>query len=1068
MFLVIRALRRPITVLVAMLAIALSAGLVVRRAPVDIFPSLGVPVVYVVQPFAGMSPSQMEGQLVTYYEYHFLYVTGIEHIESQSIQGIAMLKLYFHPGTDIAQAMAQVTAMTFRATAFMPPGTLPAFIVRYDAGSIPVGQLVFSSDRRGDAEIQDLALYRVRPLLATLPGVSAPPPSGGKVRTIVVYADPERMRAYRVSPDEIVATLAKENLTLPAGNMRVGDYTTIATTNAMVEQPADLETIPLRTGLGPTIFLRDVARVEDAADIVYNIALVNGRRTVYMPVTKRADASTLDVVRGVKAALSRMRALVPEDIHVDFEFDQSVYVVNAIRGLVTEGLLGAALTALVVLLFLGDWRSAVIVVVTIPLSVMTALIGLRLCGETVNIMTLGGLSLAVGILVDEATVAVENIHSHLGRGKQAGHAVLDAMGEVMLPRFLAMLCVIAVFIPSFFMTGIGRSLFPPLALAVAFSMIASYFLSSTLVPVLAAWLFRGTATKHHLAGTDAGGDPAPRRSLGQRVSERYLRIAQSLVRFRGLLLPAYLALCLGGLWLGTRALGTELFPRIDTGQFQLRIRAPAGLRLERTEEIVRAVDGAIRDEVGADKVAITLGNIGSPAWSYPVNGIYAWNSGPHEAILLVALKPGRRAPLDAIEESLRQKLTARWPEVRFSFEAGDIVSQVLNFGTPTPINVAVSGNNLGETRAFTQKIAAQLAQLPALRDVQIPQTLDYPTFAVTIDRERAGQLGVTVDRIGRSIVAATSSSVLVAPNFWTNPQTGVPYRVSLRVAEHEIGSAEALAHLPVMLDGAPRPLVGDVATIAPGRTPGELDHLNSQRMLSVTANLAGRDLGQAADAVEQAVARVGVPPRGATVAIHGQVEQMRATLASLREGLGLAIMVVLLLLAANFQSIRTALVVVSTIPAVLLGVVLALLVTGTTLNVQSMMGAIMSIGVAVANAVLLVTFARDRRREGADATRAAMAAASARLRPILMTSLAMTAGMIPMALGLGEGGEQTAPLGRAVLGGLSAATVATLLLLPAMIVLGERKGPFRSASLDPTDPESPDYLGDAGPEGVRA
>lgn len=1045
MSLVLAALRRPLTVVVIVLAIVLSAGLAVRRAPVDIFPNLGVPVVYVVQPFAGMSPSQMESQIVNYYEYHFLYVSGIEHIESQSIQGMAMLKLYFHPDTEIAQALAQVTAMAFRSTSFMPPGTLPPFIVRFDAGSIPVGQLVFSSDNRSDQEIQDLALYRVRPLLATLAGVSAPPPSGGKVRTIVVYADPERMRSYRLSPNDIAATLARENLTLPAGNIRIGDTIPIASTNATVKKIADLESIPLRTGAGPTVFLRDVARVADDADIVYNIALVNGRRTVYMPVTKRADASTLDVVNGVKAALPQMRALVPEDVHINLEFDQSTYVTGSIRGLITEGVLGAVLTGLMVLVFLGNWRSALIVVLTIPFSVLAGVVGLRLIGQTVNIMTLGGLALAIGILVDEATVAVENIQTHLDRNKTAGRAVVDAMREVMVPRLLAMLCVLAVFIPSFAMTGIGRALFPPLALAVALSMVASYFLSSTLVPVLATWLFRRAKPHAH----EQDGRLA-------RVQERYGRAWERLLPHRRLLMLGYAGLCAAAMLLATR-LGTELFPRTDTGQFQMRIRAPAGTRLERTEEIVRGVDRMIREEVGAEFVSITLANIGNPSWSFPVNGIYVWNAGPQEALLLVALKPGRRPSLEILQERLRQKLGAAWPNVRFSFEAGDIVSQVLNFGSPTPINVTVSGSDLGAARAFTEKLAAQMRLLPSLRDVQIPQPLDYPTLEVDIDRQRAGQLGVTVDIVGRSLVGATSSTVLTTPNFFIDPKSGVPYRVALRVPENQLRSAEDLGSLPVMPDGAARPLLSDVATVTPGKTFGEIDHRNSQRTLSVSANVAGRDLKQAQIAVTQAIARLGAPPRGLKVAIHGQVEQMETTLKSLREGLALAVVVVLLLLAANFQSLRAALLVLSTIPAVLAGVLIALAVTGSTLNVQSMMGAIMAIGVAVANAVLVITFARQRRQQGDSPATAAVAAAKSRLRPVLMTSLAMIAGMLPMALGLGEGGEQSAPLGRAVIGGLFAATVATLFVLPAIYASGEDERAYRSASLDPSDPESSDY-----------
>ena len=967
-----------------------------------------------------------------------------------------MLKLYFHPGTDIAQSMAQVTAMAFRSTAFMPPGTLPAFIVRFDAGSVPVGQLVFSSDTKSESEIQDLALYRVRPMLATLPGVSAPPPSGGKIRTIVIYVDPDRMRSYHLSPEEIATTLARENLTLPAGNVRAGDYTTIAATNAMVQKPSDFEKIPLRVGAGPTVFLRDVGRVEDGADVVYNIALVNGRRTVYMPVTKRADASTLDVVANVRNALPKMRSLVPPDIHIGLEFDQSIYVKSSIHGLLTEGVLGAILTSLVVLLFLRNWRSALIVVLTIPFSVLAAVVGLRLAGQTLNIMTLGGLALSIGVLVDEATVAIENIHSHLGRGKRAGRAVVDAMAEVMLPMFLAMLCVIAVFIPSFFMVGVGRALFPPLALAVGFAMLASYLLSGTLVPVLAIWLFR--------SGKGAHPDSGP--SLFGRLQERYASLSTRIVRWRWIALVAYAAVCTPILSLAS-GLGTELFPRVDTGQFQMRIRAPAGTRLERTEEIVRVVDQAIRQEVGEQLVSMTLANIGNPPWSYPVNGIYVWNSGPQEALLLVALKPGNRPSMEVLQDRLRAKLAARMPAVKFSFEAGDIVSQVLNFGAPTPINVTISGSKLEETRGFSEKIAAALRKIPRLRDVQIPQALDYPTLDVNIDRERAGQLGVNVDRVGRSIVAATSSSVLVAPNFWTNPQTGIPYRVALRVPESQIGSAEDLRNLPVMGNGASRPLLGDIATVTPGKTLGEIDHLNSQRMISVVANVAGNDLGRAAIEVERAVRSVGEAPRGSTVAIHGQVEQMAATLGSLREGLALSVVVVLLLLTANFQSLRDALAVLSTVPAVLAGVVLALYATRTTLNVQSLMGAIMAIGVAVANALLLISFARDGRREGKTAQEAATAAARSRLRPILMTSLAMIAGMAPMALGVGEGGEQSAPLGRAVIGGLGAATVATLLVLPAMYVLLSRRAAARP-SLDPNDPECLECDLVASPEGSRS
>jgi multidrug efflux pump subunit AcrB len=766
-----------------------------------------------------------------------------------------------------------------------------------------------------------------------------------------------------------------------------------------------------------------------------------------MPITKRPDASTLDVVASIRQALPEMRSRVPDDVHVDFEFDQSTYVTNAIRSLVMEGALGALLTAVTVLLFLRDWRSALIVVVTIPLSLCSALIALRLMGQTINIMTLSGLALAVGILVDEATVAIENIHTHLALGKKAGRAVVDAMHEVIQPRFLAMLCILAVFIPTFFLVGISRALFPPLALAVGASMVASYFLSSTLVPVLAARLFRGTHQSMHAEGP----------GLFRRLSSAYGQFVAGVVRFRWLALGLYLALCIPAFLL-LRGLGTELFPRVDTGQFQLRIRAPAGTRLEHTVDVVRGVDQTIRDEVGPGNVRMTLANVGNPAWTYPVNAVYVFNSGPQDAVLLTQLQGHDRMPISRLEERLRQRLAKQYPTVHFSFEAGDIVSQVLNFGAPTPMQLTVSGKSLGDSRAFSERVVGAVERIPELRDVHIPLALDYPTLEVTIDRERAGQLGLTVDRIGKSLVSATSSSALTTPIFWTDPASGVGYRVQVRVPENKIQSADDLSNLPVMQEGSSRALLRDVGTVRAGTAAGEIDHYNSQRTISVTANIAGNDLGKAADDVERAVAGLGPPPKGTTIALHGQAEQMRATLASLREGLLLAIAVVLLMLAATFQSVREPLVVLMTTPAVLAGVVVSLWITGTTLNVQSMMGAIMSIGVSVANAVLLVTLAKEKWNAGGEQRHAIVESACGRLRPILMTSVAMIAGMVPTALAIGEGGEQTAPLGRAVIGGLLSSMVATLVFLPAIYVMFARSGKASSASLDPDDPHSLESL----------
>jgi multidrug efflux pump subunit AcrB len=761
-----------------------------------------------------------------------------------------------------------------------------------------------------------------------------------------------------------------------------------------------------------------------------------------MPVTKLPDASTLDVVSGLKAALPGMRAAVPDDVHVDFEFDQSVFVKNAIRGLVSEGVIGAVLTALTVLLSLRSFRSALIVIITIPLSLLSALIALRLAGQTVNIMTLGGLALAVGVLVDETTVAIENIHTHLSSGAPPKRAVFDAMQEVMQPRFLAMLCILAVFIPTFFLVGVGRVLFPPLALAVGFSMIASYLLSSSLVPVLATWLFR--------RANDRASASRAKRPSGSRIVDGYHRLSASFIRDRWLVLAAYLVAAGAVLFLFVPRLGTELFPAVDTGQFQVRIRAPAGTRLERTEEIVRGVEDTIREEVGPGGVRMTLANIGNPAWTYPVNAVYTFNAGPQEAVLLTALSQRKRA-LPALHESLRRKLGERFPDVLFSFEAGDIVSQVLNFGARAPIDVGVSGKSLGDVRKVAERIESELRGLPELRDVQIPLALDYPTLDVSIDRERGGQLGVSIDRVGKSIVSATSSSVLTTPIFWTDPKTGVGYRLQVRVPENRIQSADDLANLPVMQDGSAGALLRDVATVRMGTTPGEIDHYNSQRTISVNANVFGGDLGRAAKDVERIIRSIRDLPKGMKIALHGQAEQMRTSLASLEEGLGLAAVVVLLLLTANFQSVRAAAVVLLTTPAVLAGVVVSLAVTRTTLNVQSLMGAIMSIGVSVANALLIVTFARERWRQGDSQEAAALGAARSRLRPILMTSAAMVVGMLPTALAFGEGGEQSAPLGRAVIGGLLASTLATLLFLPALYVLIAPRGAYRTVSLHPDE-----------------
>jgi multidrug efflux pump subunit AcrB len=1046
MWLIRAALRRPITVLVAVIAVALTAVFAVTRMRIDIFPDLDLPVIYVAQPYGGMSPAQMEGYITYYYEYHFLYINGIESVESKSIQNNALLKLNFHPGTDMAQAMAEVISYVNRARAFMPPGTVGPFVMRFDAGTVPVGYLVFASDTRSLGEIQDLALNRVRPQFATLEGLTSPPPFGGSQRTIVIRVDPDRLRSYGMAPEEVIRAVSTGNVIMPSGSVNIGDVTRISPVNSVVSNINDLLELPIRTGAGPTVFMRDIGSVSDSTDIPTAYALVNGRRAVYIPVTKRPSASTLAVVREVKANLGRFQALVPDDIKVTYELDQSDNVSGALQSVLREAILGALLTGVMVLLFLREWRSSLIVMLTIPFALLTAVVALWAMGQTINIMTLGGLALAVGILVDEGTVAIENIHTHLGRGTPIARGVLDASGEVVVPRMLAMLAVVAVFVPSFFMTGVSHSLFVPLSLAVGFSMIASFLLSSSLVPVLSVWLLgrRGHAASdgtHHEDWVD-------------RVRGRLTRTLQRLTRVGGLLVAAYVIVTIAIVAVVGVRLGREIFPASGAHQFQLRFYAPAGTKFERTERIADDVLDEIQQAAGAGNVDVTLGYVGVQPSSYPINTIFLWTGGSHEGVLQVALKPDAPITLIAFEEALRHRFAKRFPDVQFSFEPGDIVGRIMNFGAPTPVQVAVMSPDFAATRAFASKVRTELAEVPTLRDLHVEQALEYPGINVNIDRELAGQLGVTVSQVGQSFAAATSSSRFVAPSYWADPRTGIAFQVQVEVPQPRMKSLEDLRVMPVSAGGSSYPLLGDVATIENSTIIGEYDRFNGQRMVTMSANVFGEDLGRIANRVDQAIARAGTPPRGATIAVRGQIAPMRETLRNIGVGLIVAVVVIFLLLAANFQSVRLALVVVSTVPAVLLGVVLMLALTRTTINVQSFMGGIMAIGIAVANAILLVTFAEHSRRQGGSELPPAIDAARARMRPVLMTSAAMIAGMIPMALAFGEGADATAPLGRAVIGGLAAATVATLLVLPSVYSLVQQSASVKSASLDPDDPES--------------
>jgi multidrug efflux pump subunit AcrB len=1092
---IVFALRRPVTVMMLVLALGIGGVYNLVRMPKDIFPQLNQPVLYVVHSWGGMDPKQIEGLITNLYEIYFQYVNGIEHIESRSVQSETILKIYFQPGIDMPTATAETVSYANRALASMPVGVLPPFILRLDAGSQPVGYLVLSSEGRSIAQMQDMAMFRVRPIFAGVPGLMSPPPFGGNMRTIVIDVDPDRLRSYDLSPQDVVEALDRGNYASPSGNVTIKDQSVLVPSNTMVIDPLELRNIPLK--LGQNVYIRDVGTVTDSTDIPTGYALVNGRKSVYLPVVKRADASTLDVVNAVKAGMARFQAAVPEDVKISYEFDESPIVYRAIDSVGMEGALGAGLTGLMVLLFLRDIRSVVVVVLNIPLALLGAVVVLGLTGNTVNIMTLGGLALAIGILVDEATVEVENIHTQMEHTPSLSRAVRNGNMETAVPRLLALICILSVFIPSLIMEGAVRALFVPLSLAVGASMITSYLLSSTFVPVLSVWLLKPLPEGH---GT------SDRPSLFSRLQDAFERALTWVVAHRSVVVAGYLVVTLGFVVLVAPRLGRELFPRVNSGQMQMRVRPPAGTEFKLTTQVAERTIDVIAEVVGKDNVEITMGYVGATPPMFVINAAYLWSRGPEDAMLRVGLKEGSKIDIFELQEKLRVALPEKvgpWfrrellrlgvPEdqaeqrsksIVFAFEPGDLISATMSLGSPAPIEIVVSGRDLTETGAFMEQIRGEVAKISAIRDVQLQQTLHYPTIQVAIDRERAGLSGVTAHDIGDSLIAATYSSRYTARNYWRDDVGGISYQVQVQVPGPKMTEANDVALVPITRAGEgpvmgprmaainpntnpPQPLlVRDVARVMRGEMPGEIDRYNMRRYLSLTANVEGEDLGRVVDEIDRALARVGKPPRGIEVDLRGQVKPMNQMFRSLEIGLAVAVIVILITLTAYFQSPRLALTAVASVPAVLAGVVLALWITRTTLNIQSFMGAIMAVGVAVSNAIMLVSFGdRHRLEDGMPAAQAAIVAAKGRLRPIIMTGCAMISGMVPMSLALEAGSEQNAPLGRAVMGGMAVGTIAALFILPAVFTLLMAKVSTDSASLDPDDPASRHYHEDGAPAG---
>jgi multidrug efflux pump subunit AcrB len=1042
------ALKRPITVLVLFIGLLLFSIMAVRTISIDIFPRLNLPTIYVIEQYGGMSAQQMEGFFATRMQDQFLYVNGIKNIESKNIQGLSLIKLTFYENTDMAEASAQVALQVNRTMAFFPPGALPPQVVRFDASSLPVGELVFSSGTKSLKEIFDLAITRIRPLFATVPGLSAPPPFGSNARSVLINVNPEKLRMYNLSADEVVEAITKNNTITPSGNLRLDSMMLVSSINSLEDKVQHFEDIPIKSNGTTSVYVHDVASVADGADITVDYALVNGKRSVYIPVVKTADASTWEVVQTLRKRIPEMKSLLPDDVNISYEFDQSIFVINAAKSLMTEGILGAILTGLTVLLFLRDWRSSMVVIITIPVSVMGAVFFLKLAGQTINIMTLSGLALAIGILVDEATVTIENIHQHLEMGKDKRLAVLDACNEISFPKLLILLCILAVFAPSFVMTGVPKAMFLPLSLAIAFAMICSYTSAQTLVPVISNWILKAEMYQRH----DPGIHDSTHSEEGGFFQRLKLRLASRLEKWmpkrKGIVL-IYLVAALGAAGTCFMLIGKDLLPKTNNGQLQLRLREPDGTRLEVTEnttkEVLKIIDSAVNNQV-----AISSAFIGLVPSSFGTSNLYIFNSGTHESVIQINLEENYKGKMEELKETLRKNILHRYPRIRISFEPIELTEKIMAQGASTPIEVRIAGKNMGDIRNYAEKLTSRLKEISFLRDVQIAQPMDFPTINITIDRNKLELMGLSINAVSKSITDVTSSSRYTNKNLWLDDKVAYTYQTQVQVPEYVMNSVSQLQSVS-LVKGQSRPVLSDVATISVDTLTGEYDRSGPRRYVTVSANIYKKDLGTATDAVEKVIKSESDTEKGLAVEIKGMSSLLTETLGSLQKGLLAAIVVILLLLAANYQSFGVAISVLATVPAVLLGAMLLLLATGATLNLQSYMGIIMSTGVSVANALLIVTNAEKLRLQYKDPFKAAITSASIRLRPIMMTSIAMIVGMIPMASGLGEAGDQSAPLGRAVIGGLAASTFAALLIVPLVYGWIRQGQSFDSASLLPED-----------------
>jgi multidrug efflux pump subunit AcrB len=1052
MWIVQLALRRPYTFVIMSLLIAILGGLAIFRMPTDIFPEIDIPVVSVIWSYGGVSPEEMSEIITIRSERSFTTnVNDIEHMESQSLPGLGVIKLFFHPNARVDAAVGQLSAGSQSVLRSLPTGITPPTILRYNASSVPILQMSISSETLSEQSLYDYGYNSIRTQLSNVQGASFPLPYGGRPRQIMVDLDPDRLLAQGLSASDVVNAINTQSLILPAGAVRIGGNEYSVRLNSAPEAAAAFNRLPVKQSGSTTVLVGDVAHVRDGYAVQTNIVRENGQRGALLTVLKNGGASTLDIVKKVKQALPRVLSTLPSALNVKLLFDQSIFVRAAIEGVLREATIAALLTGLMILLFLGSWRSTIIVCISIPLSILASLAVLNLLNETINVMTLGGLALAVGILVDDATVEIENIHRNMAQRKPLLQAIMDGARQIAVPAFVSTLCICIVFVPVIFLSGAARYLFTPLAMAVVLAIMASYLLSRTLVPTMVKYMLAGEAERYHghegiLSAAGAGLFLRIHhgfQSMFEGFRERYRRLLESALAHRKLAVCCFVLICAA---CGALApfVGRDFFPQVDAGQIRLHVRAPAGTRLEETEAYFSQVEDSIRGIVPHEELADILDNIGLPYSGLNIAFSDTATIGPFDGEILISLKPGEHKSTWEYVRTLRRRLGRQFPELTFFFQPADIVSQILNFGLPAPIDVQVVGplTNQRPNLVVARQIEARIRRIQGAVDVHLHQVVDAPELRFDVDRTRAQEVGLTQRDVANSMLISLSSSTQIAPNYWINPQTSVDYPISVQTPIYRVDSTASLLGTPIHAPASSTQLLSNVGHLGRGASPAVVNHYNVQPEYDIFANVQDRDLGAVAGDVDRVLAEYAPKlPRGSFIETRGQVETMRSSFIGLGLGLIFAIVLVYFVMVVNFQSWLDPFIILMALPGALSGILLMLFVTQTTVNVPSLMGAIMSIGVATANSILLVNFANDLRETGADSVTAALEAGYTRLRPVVMTALAMIVGMLPMALGIGEGGEQNAPLGRAVIGGLLLATVATLVFVPVIYSVLRRTPP---------------------------